>query len=88
MTLVATEVRVSTNWQDHAACKGVNVALFFPVGDDVRLVTAARAVCGACPVAGQCLEAGLNEPEGIWGGRTADERRALRNRRATWATRV
>lgn len=40
----------------------------------------AKAVCAACPVRADCLEYGLAEPAGIWGGRTARERRYIRRR--------
>lgn len=28
----------------------------------------ARAICAECPVARECLEAGIGEQDGIWGG--------------------
>lgn len=80
-----TEVQMAPTWQSQAACRGVDVSLFFPVGEDPVLVAAARAVCGVCPVATHCLEAGLHEPEGIWGGRTSEERRNIRHRRSAQA---
>jgi WhiB family redox-sensing transcriptional regulator len=75
---VAIQLPIAPTWQDQAACRGVNVSLFFPAGEDTALIASARAVCNACPVAGPCLQAGLYEPEGIWGGRTSEERKRLR----------
>lgn len=47
---------------------------WFPeVGDDLR---AAKAVCGRCLVAPECLEAGIGEAAGIWGGASARQRRS------------
>lgn len=66
------------------------VAIFFPTSSDftdrrtVHEIAAyeldAKALCAACPVRTECLEYGLGEPTGIWGGRTARERRMIRNR--------
>ena len=54
--------------------------LFFPErGPTERMwVAAAKAVCTTCPVQRDCLEAGMSESRGIWGGLTAAERRRLR----------
>lgn len=50
---------------------------FFPTrGEDVE---AARAICRPCPVRDDCLEYALaNGEQGIWGGTTGQERRAMR----------
>ncbi|WP_380286402.1 WhiB family transcriptional regulator [Kitasatospora purpeofusca] len=77
------------NWRESAGCRGTDPELFFPVGSSTSLPTRvqsdeAKAVCGRCPVARQCLDWALNaEPvEGVWGGTTETERRAMRRRRA------
>lgn len=68
-----------------AACRepGIDADLFFPVGDSgpaVRQAAAAKAVCARCPVVAQCRDWALAsaEPDGIWGGMTAAERRIAR----------
>ena len=40
---------------------------------------AAKLVCAACPVAAQCLQYALagQEPFGVWGGRSPEEREAM-----------
>ena len=53
--------------------------------DDWREAAArprARAVCAGCPVAGECLTWAVetNQTDGIWGGHTPAERRAVRRR--------
>ena len=75
------------DWQVKAACRGMNVELFFnpdflrgrPKRDHEA---AAKAVCATCPVIAQCLERALKvgEPDGVWGGLTARERDALDER--------
>ena len=70
-------------WRDRAACRNSDPDLFFPVGADggsVDEILAAKAVCRSCPVEGQCLQYAFetNQPTGIWGGTTEDERRRLR----------
>ncbi len=68
------------------------VAMFFPTSSDFTdhnrrgvdeiadYELDAKALCSACPVRSDCLLYGLNEPSGIWGGRTARERRFIRRR--------
>lgn len=78
-------------WKKQAACRGMDPALFFAERGDN---TAGRppkqhpfrehkmkAVCRACPVRVECLEYGLNEREGVWGGMTEVERRQVRRQR-------
>lgn len=75
-------------WQRHAACRGLEAAIFYPtdsdgVGDD-EAAFAAKAVCAACAVSGECLEYAIavREKDGVWGGQTAAERvRIIRRRR-------
>jgi hypothetical protein len=45
-----------------------------------RRLREARRCCALCPVRRDCLtEALTTNPEGIWGGTTSEERRAVRN---------
>ncbi len=41
----------------------------------------AKAICAGCVVKDACLEFGLHQPDGIWGGTTPGERRRIRRRR-------
>lgn len=75
------------NWREHAACRGENPELFFPIGTSgpaLQQIEQAKAICGRCPVVAQCLAAALDHGEdaGIWGGLTAEERRVVRQARA------
>jgi WhiB family redox-sensing transcriptional regulator len=76
-------------WRESAACRGMDPDLFFPIGTSSGVasllqVDEAKAVCGRCPVVRQCLAWALNAApvEGIWGGTTDAERRAMRQQRA------
>ncbi len=74
------------NWRDNAACLTEDPELFFPVGSTgpaLLQAEKAKAVCGRCPVATQCLQWALDthEEAGIWGAMTEDERRSCRRRR-------
>jgi Transcription factor WhiB len=74
------------DWRVRAACRGEDPELFFPVGDWgpalVAQLAAAKAVCARCPVVAECLSfAVLALPEGVAGGLTGEERRALRAQR-------
>ena len=71
-------------WRKRAACRGIDVEIFYPATDEDDDAEPAKAVCGECPVRQACLEHALahREREGIWGGTTERERRRiLRQRR-------
>ena len=69
-------------WRVHAACRGVEPDVFYPVSDEEADV--AKAICNVCSVRQTCLEYALTnrERDGVWGGATEKERRRiLRQRR-------
>jgi WhiB family transcriptional regulator, redox-sensing transcriptional regulator len=71
-------------WRKRAACRGIDVEIFYPATDEDDDAEPAKAVCAECPVRQTCLEHALahREREGIWGGTTERERRRiLRQRR-------
>lgn len=78
-------------WQDNANCKNQgNEHFYLGVGESSG---PARRLCTNCTVRAECLEYGLHDPHGIWGGMTPREREALRAARgitrtsSTWTTR-
>lgn len=76
-------------WHAQAKCKGLPTKLFYPARGEVRMSSdsylreeyPARKYCNACPVRAECLEAGLQEVYGIWGGTSGRQRRRMRLRR-------
>jgi WhiB family redox-sensing transcriptional regulator len=76
----------SFGWMSRGACRGEDPELFFPVttyGAALRQIKAAKAVCRSCAVRAACLSFGLQtSQDGIWGGTTPEERRALRHQEA------
>lgn len=72
-------------WQDRAACRGPNTAIFFPPpqferkDDKEARERRAKAICASCAVRRECLDYALRirDPHGIWGGMNEAERRAL-----------
>lgn len=80
-------------WQEHAACAGEDPDLFIPPFNETKkeLVVrnkAAKAICATCPDATReaCLQYALARGEdGIWGGTTGRERRAMRSAQLTQA---
>lgn len=73
-------------WRARAACRSVPVDVFFPVrpggrgGGPARIAhERAIAICRTCPVTYQCLWYALDndEPYGVWGATTPDDRQAL-----------
>lgn len=67
------------SWLGQQACKGLDPNLFFAErgAGAAATVRDAKAVCNKCPVQQRCLEWAVNNNQiyGIWGGKTADERR-------------
>ncbi len=68
-------------WQLDAACAGLDTSLFYQADNERgasvrRREMKAKAICSRCPVIDDCLKAALrsNEPYGVWGGMSADER--------------
>lgn len=78
------------DWRHRAACRGQDPELFFPVGNSgpaLLQIAEAKAVCGRCPVADECLSWALTSGQdyGVWGAMSEDERRALSRRRTAVA---
>ena len=74
-------------WRNRAACLDESPELFFPIGTTRRAILqieAAKAVCRRCTVAAICLAWAIeaHQDEGVWGGMSEDERRALKRRNA------
>lgn len=73
-------------WRDLAACRKVNTDVFFPQSE--LFANRAKLICSTCPVQKECLAwaVATRQTDGIWGGKTADERarvtRAGRRRNA------
>lgn len=69
-------------WREDAACRGVDVDVFFPVEESEESAFEAKAICESCPVADICLQYSMatNQAEGVWGGLDANERRRMRRR--------
>ncbi|MFD9004226.1 WhiB family transcriptional regulator [Streptomyces sp. NPDC059582] len=73
------------DWRELALCRREDPDLFFPIGainSGLVLIQTdeAKAVCRRCTVTERCLALALSaEPvEGIWGGTSEGERRAMR----------
>ena len=74
-------------WRNRAACLDEDPELFFPIGStepSFRQIELAKAVCHRCEVIDNCLSWAMDsrQEDGVWGGLSADERRALRRRNA------
>ena len=74
---MGTPGRMDLAWKAQGACRWVDPELFFPISDvDAE---PAKRVCAGCDVRQRCLDHALDtrEGEGIWGGLTPGERRAM-----------
>jgi WhiB family redox-sensing transcriptional regulator len=74
-------------WRDRAACLEEDPELFFPIGNTepaFHQIERAKAVCRRCEVTETCLSWAVDSRQdaGVWGGLSADERRALKRRTA------
>ena len=74
-------------WRDRAACLDEDPELFFPVGNTgpaLDQIDEAKLVCHRCEVMQACLKWAVDSGQdaGVWGGLSADERRALKRRTA------
>lgn len=82
------ELPVNANWRTRAACAKEDPDLFFPIGSTgpaLLQIEEAKAVCNRrCPVIERCLQWALESgtDDGVWGGLSEDERRALKRRSA------
>ena len=69
-------------WRELAACRGADPELFFPLtesGPSLGQIRQAKQICRVCRVQRACLTWALQHAmsEGIWGGSTEAERRAV-----------
>ena len=70
-------------WQRQGPCRDEDPELFFPIGEvgvaAAEQISEAKIVCGGCPVRAECLAWALAlDEQGVWGGTTDDERRAIK----------
>jgi WhiB family transcriptional regulator, redox-sensing transcriptional regulator len=82
-TAAASAMTFHSSWRDDAACRDADPDLFFPVsttGPALRQLDEAKRICRACPAQFHCLAWALDNgvTDGVWGGTTAEERRAIR----------
>jgi hypothetical protein len=64
------------DWRESATCAdGYDAELWFST--DFGDIALAQSVCMDCPVRQPCLEDGLDDEHGVWGGYTPSERQRL-----------
>lgn len=76
------------DWRDNAACRDADPDLFFPIGTtgpalrqvQEAILQEAIRICQTCPIQVRCLAWALEQGviDGVWGGTTAEQRRAIR----------
>lgn len=82
-THLAVRLFAATEWQHKALCRGRPTSLFFADessenhnGSLTLSDRVAKSLCARCPVRRDCLEYGLHDEYGIWGGTKPPERKA------------
>ena len=66
-------------WRNNAACRDEPKHLFYPTSNGPLDFLEGKAVCAQCPVQKPCLDTGIDDPYGLWGGLDPYERERLRN---------
>lgn len=74
LTIILEERNEQAHWRQHAACKGMNPALFFPDRGQHIQSKQMKQVCAGCPVRTQCLQQCGKYYGGIIGGQTTADR--------------
>jgi WhiB family redox-sensing transcriptional regulator len=74
-------------WRNRAACLDADPELFFPTGNTgpaLDQIDQAKLICQRCEVIEPCLNWAIEfgQDAGVWGGLSAEERRALKRRTA------
>jgi WhiB family redox-sensing transcriptional regulator len=70
-------------WIGSARCRGMDPSVFYPGRGDNAGMQQAKRICASCDVRQECLEESLVDesgwpgPDGVRGGLSARERRAL-----------
>jgi hypothetical protein len=74
-------------WRDHAVCIPHDPNWFHPEvvhkkesPEYKQFTKMALAICEHCPVKAPCLEYGMTQRYGIWGGKTSGQRDSMRRR--------
>lgn len=71
---------MTTDWMRDAVCRHKNADLWFPPMDANNpndYFKIAKLACHRCPVWKECLQYGMLETWGMWGGLTPHERRGV-----------
>ena len=65
------------HWYDEAACRGVDVEIFY--SDRPEATSAALQLCAGCPVKDLCLDMAMESREffGVWGGTAENQRQRI-----------
>lgn len=78
-------------WTHMAECRGQTAKMFPAHHKDTQYITAARKICGECPVRKECLNYALEFPaadmHGVWAGLTPRQLAAEQRRRGIRPTR-
>ena len=53
----------ATTWRKHAACRGLDVAAFYPDPEVEADAAEGKSICAECPVRQACLEHALSQRE-------------------------
>lgn len=70
-------------WIELALCREIGSEIFFPPDDKPvarDFYANAKSICNRCDVKNECLEYGIKETYGVWGGTTPSERSLLRDK--------
>ncbi len=71
-------------WRTQAKCRTLPTRIFYP--EQGANATLAKQICAGCPVRSECEDEGRDEPKGVWGGKSPNERggHGIHNRGEVW----
>jgi WhiB family redox-sensing transcriptional regulator len=74
--------QISSPFDGTQLCSQYDLDIFFPEEYEEKDVAQAKSVCNSCWLQDKCLSFALktNEREGVWGGTTPRERRAIKRK--------
>lgn len=77
-----TLARAADDIGDNLPCRQAP-DMYYAAMNESYYIRIAKKACQQCPIKNLCLEYAIkhNETEGVWGGMTISERRALRRKR-------
>ena len=73
-------MKITPEWMSDSLCKNLAGDIWFPpfeATNPEQYYAIAKTICNVCPVWKECLDIGIKETYGVWGGLTPQDRTPL-----------